>query len=849
MNLSELSFAFEHIWQRVGKRTETHRDVAFEPQDPDIGPECGVVFFWPVAEPYLSLSASGGPEKFTAGLDGLSATCATFGRQPADLISPEWLGAYNLLSGRVRRGSSLSLELTIDTDDETFCGMAKKLGNSLYKTTVYLIAFNAKDRDLTLAVPVYVGGLPTAHELFGIPQVDDYDGYAALDLGNTTSLLVCLSANAPSARLTREIKVLDGEKPGKQLEAHAEPVLSDLRIDEIVRPDPDNIWHLNAFRYVIGSKAATSSAGYIPAPKRLVAGRRRGKGQRVRCLVHDPTGVSPPVSSDFTLPSALPAELLACKLLHQFRQSTCRLVGRRKLSDPEHGSIALTYPTSYSRREIKQLRTAVERGWLRMCVKNADKQVDGSPGQVRLLIDEASAAAYFFLYRRIFESPGGLGRFRYLYPDGLNLLLYDCGGGTTDIALVRAYSEPGSARLRLRVRGRSGLRGFGGDNITEAVFRILKAKIAHALAPKLGQTDVPALPDKAHIDQLDQFLMDHFSKINALVPTEFKPAEWGQAERERTLLLWQWADELKRQFRPKKDAPPGSVPAGNKQDAPPESVPIGDRPMVLKPLTASMNPLDAQTLPKLFAKSLRIHRYEIDSLISKSVEESVCKCNLLIRKCLIATFRDGAGDPPGADEEVHWVVVSGNAALYPMIEERLREKLNVTSINDGRFTLDVDNLKHAVAKGALLDLATRNARGMVRVDSESDLSECLPYNITYWVPGSSAHPWLFKEHQRYDDLKPQTVKILASEAPAGAPAQRANELQLEQHWPGDVGDDAYTAFLRFKFENGIRGDVVIRYDPGREWEFVATDSSGLEAEVEPVEEGGIYLSPVQRGKL
>ncbi len=46
------------------------------------------------------------------------------------------------------------------------------------------------------------------------------------------------------------------------------------------------------------------------------------------------------------------------------------------------------------------------------------------------------------------------------------MLLYDCGGGTTDIALVRAKVEGDRRTLRITVLRRSGVRTFGGDDIT-----------------------------------------------------------------------------------------------------------------------------------------------------------------------------------------------------------------------------------------------------------------------------------------------------------------------------------------------------------------------------------------------
>jgi hypothetical protein len=215
-----------------------------------------------------------------------------------------------------------------------------------------------------------------------------------------------------------------------------------------------------------------------------------------------------------------------------------------------------------------------------------------------------------------------------------------------------------------------------------------------------------------------------------------------------------------------------------------------------------------------------------------------------------AKFRDRQGKEQdlGDDEEVHWVVVSGNASRYPLIAELLRKNLRVSSIEDGRFDLDIDNLKHAVAKGAALALASLTTRGMMRVEFESDLSECLPYDITYWNPGANSHLVLFREHDRYDQLKPARVRILPPKEAPGAPQNLSREVPLERHWPGDIGSDAYVGFLRFRFNEGIQGEVEIRYDP--ENEFVAKDiQSGVEVIGEPMGDPDVYVSPVQRGTL
>jgi molecular chaperone DnaK (HSP70) len=111
-----------------------------------------------------------------------------------------------------------------------------------------------------------------------------------------------------------------------------------------------------------------------------------------------------------------------------------------------------------------------------------------------MVIDEASAAAFYFAYRDFINGPGQFPAFRYLYPSGMHMLLYDCGGGTTDLSLVRLEGAD-EDHLKISVLGRAGHRTFGGDFITEQVFRLLKMKLA-ALRGELPPVPAPAkVPD------------------------------------------------------------------------------------------------------------------------------------------------------------------------------------------------------------------------------------------------------------------------------------------------------------------------------------------------------------------
>ena len=104
-----------------------------------------------------------------------------------------------------------------------------------------------------------------------------------------------------------------------------------------------------------------------------------------------------------------------------------------------------------------------------------------------LFLDEATAAAFYFLYRDFFNCTGRIEAFNYLYPNGVNVCVTDFGGGTTDVGLVHCRLEKVASSyhaeadestswvMRIHVLGRTGERLFGGDNITIAVFRFLKA--------------------------------------------------------------------------------------------------------------------------------------------------------------------------------------------------------------------------------------------------------------------------------------------------------------------------------------------------------------------------------------
>jgi len=249
-------------------------------------------------------------------------------------------------------------------------------------------------------------------------------------------------------------------------------------------------------------------------------------------------------------------------------------------------------------------------------------------------------------------------------------------------------------------------------------------------------------------------------------------------------------------------------------------------------------------------KTVAVHRWEVDALldgpstvdgrtVSGPVTRSVEKCNRLIQDVL----RDRKTADGLTEEEVHWVVVSGNAARYPVLRERMMQQLQVEDLGE-RLTLDEANLKHAVAKGASLFLVTTRTPGLqVVIDTDVDLSACLPFDVGYFDLAKREHRPLFREHQKYIELKPQKVPMAAAGRPG---SEEMKTFFLERRFPGD---EEYSRFLAFEFRDGIRGDLEIAYEPTTH-EFLVTDtSSGAVGEPTDLTDGDIYLAPAERGDL
>ncbi len=159
-------------------------------------------------------------------------------------------------------------------------------------------------------------------------------------------------------------------------------------------------------------------------------------------------------------------------------------------------SVVATFPASYPsalRQLLKQILTELD-------VREIDAR-----------FDEATAAAIYYIWKEIGADPvcGMHGLMARSRKDAAgrayqNILLYDLGGGTTDIALIQLLYEEldifkksenrgnGGSYFRItpRLLGSTGHRYLGGDLITLWLFRYVKSKLADLILIHVTQNNI-----------------------------------------------------------------------------------------------------------------------------------------------------------------------------------------------------------------------------------------------------------------------------------------------------------------------------------------------------------------------
>lgn len=767
---------------------------------------------------------------------------------------------------------------------------------------------------------------------------------AAVDLGNTNTTVAILD---PVQRETRQISLLSfgvSKEAGvvALTSADAPPIPSDVRLDMVRSwlppggsapptrrfpdyerfPDDDNG---NAVQCVIGGitrYGKVNARSLILGSKRMAAARADGAIPvfATHRVIYDERDAKPTsnASAMIDVDTRMPLELLACNVLKYYREARKRWPG----------TLAMTYPTTFSRTELQHIRKALQCGWLRMQERKRieaneapaapDKDLDplckslrkvihgkqdlttqSDDPLVHLVLDEASAAAFFYLYRRIFEkaderaarkvyqsTTGGLVAFRSEFPNGLNMLLYDCGGGTTDIAIVSARVLDDWRTLQVTVEARSGVRDFGGDDITTQIARLIKAKICNVVPAGANRVTAPEIPNRvpttdAEWESLGKQLAGYIEEtrqkdpLDNLMPTR----DIGNPQEERraaALALWTVAEELKINLGKGEGANPDIKLSLRATD------PLGV--LLLKGLSAQQQ---TDTLKKL--NQISISRMEVDALIYQKVRRSINNCNALIRRVL-SNPETAATSVPA---EIHWVVASGSAVKYPFIEQMLRKRLNVAflededdveegrrpdartarsrtaadahaapaaldaartarraelmaKLRDRRFLFDQDDAKNATAKGAVLALAVMENPGQqFDLLFDSDLADRLPFDVGYLNMARGQVEPLFAEHTHYRDLQARDPLLI----PLGESTREngGRQFVLYRKFPGD---EKWSDYIVYTFDEPIQGPhLEIFYDDTSPYEFRVFDGMQQEGVPNDLSAAEVHRSPAQRGDI
>lgn len=789
-----------------------------------------LLFEWDLpekGEPFLDLQVSwpgapGGPSA-SAHRDAARARAAML-----DCVAAESLPRYLRPEGEIRPTTRfliaepagdavVRLIARIDTDNDNYLRLAQQKlagrpeGPNPFARTVTVRAYRKP-----AAGEARAAGAASYRQFEVVPTpaalMPPHPGFVALDLGSTTTTVVELRGDHVG-------DVSDAEKDGCGSVATAVRVTAYRKASPPVRRTANGPVETPIARAaaLVGNKAMV-----LPGAGEVILGAKR--------LLADPNldatfEVMLP-EGKVSLPKRLPAELFVAELLKRFHSRNKRYVAR----------LAVTCPTTFSDREQAQLKRVVYDAWRRaMGYGSLKRDPADMKRRLPLVIDEASAAAYFFVYKDFVDVPGGLRAFHYLYPAGMNLLLYDCGGGTTDVSLVQARCVPGEEevrRLEVKVLGRTGLRGFGGDDVTAAVFCLLRAKLACALQPRGARASVAYPENPADVVA---FLADPAAAaaVASLVPLDFDPRRVDDdAQRRRmdaTLDAWAWAEKFKARLAA--DGPVGCE-------------------HLLGPLAdflASLHPdRKAEDVLRLMA-GVRLSRADVDEVVRGEVERSVQKANHVLDARL------------PADQEVHRVYVVGNASRYPLVCETIRKSLRrVRSLEGegGRLVFDEANLKYAVAKGAVLALRHQQQTAGMRSVFDNQLTERLPYDVTFYDLGIGRERELYHEHTPYKDL--QAVRMLGANV---GDDEQTREVTLRRRW---VGDREGEAFLGFEFPAPLVGPLELSYqqpqyspdealddaDARQQPRFVLKDLGGAGGVADGKEKAeGLCVSPPQQGTV
>lgn len=811
-----------------------------------------------------------------------------FGRVLPEQLDKSRFAEVNAFQvGVVSPSATLVLKFSINTDHERFLARTSRLPENAWTLKLQVRCWPKT------ATPAdgRSGGGPVHPQEFEVhlkPVTDmpRCDGFVAIDFGNTNSTIVCVDADAETVD---GVQVLNADPAvgDRAMIVDDRPVASAVRLREYEKVTPGSDQRIPRAAWEFGEYARANGLGHLLlGAKRLLADPQQEVLLDDIALARGQTSIA----------KNLPAELLITSLFKVlYREMRCR------------SGVVATYPTTSSLEEIERLRKTITRAYCRSI--NSEKYRDDEDILARvvpLMIDEASAAAFYFLYRDFITRAGKTNVFHYLYPQGMNLLLFDCGGGTTDIALIHARprrvlsprkldangdrdGEYESWEVDIKVLGRTGHRDFGGDNITVQTFRVLKAELAVLLSQKAGGGGSLTWPQNPA--QIADFLVRHKAAIDGLVPTCFshlsKTGEEFRRRSEATVEFWNWCEKAK-----------AWLGRSNAQEPSPELKQHESR--ALADLLRRANPRlpsDSDSLYTEVFKKLRDNlaqrRPYIDQLIQRDLSDCIDAANSMIRERLDRRTRtlrsnidsplDNADGGMPRDSVLHWVYVVGKASRYPLVREMIEQQLRMRglpqrvpvraaqstgaghaanrapptpptppteNVNESRCPYPTARAGVGRLRFDPSALKTSVAAGAALWRMMQKKGEQLRPNedsdLAERLPFSISHQNLGRGPRPLFEENQRYAELTEKLVPiaGGDPDVGEQRVTLHRCWPGGKP----TPFLDFKFPQPLQGPLWVWFDNQEKAFRMRDEGSGEEVRgIERAERE--YVSPVQKGDL
>lgn len=323
-----------------------------------------------------------------------------------------------------------------------------------------------------------------------LDTIPAFTGIVSLDFGTTNTCAVV----TPHDQWQPRVAVL-----GRSAVGSGEQILSMIAYHDVADP--------RAPSYAIGEEA--SQLFGQPGGDEVISSVKRYVPSGTKFLVGSALDATPVYFR---------AAEVAGHIVARIRQHIEKFLGQQAVVE-----LTCTYPTAYNKTQLEALRSVFEE-----VQADASDRYGSDIVPVRMLLDEATAAAIFYLHHR-FKTMRELRE--HISGTDFSVLCYDLGGGTTDLSLTRfSFGKP-SAPKRMakatvedttfdvldfsstlgaadeaaalpassglvahgRILQRDGMDAFGGDNMTLSVFRLLKVRYALLLADMLQADDLDSV--------------------------------------------------------------------------------------------------------------------------------------------------------------------------------------------------------------------------------------------------------------------------------------------------------------------------------------------------------------------